>query len=120
WATIAEGKASPHEEILINATPTTGAIRVGDWKLVLNGDGHNDEVNENESESARRGARSRDNVELFNLADDSAEKRNLASMNPEKVKQLHARYRALATQAVPPSIKPKASGFKSPKVWGEQ
>ncbi|MCI0625266.1 MAG: arylsulfatase [Acidobacteria bacterium] len=37
WPTIAEGKFSPHPEILLNATPNTGAIRVGDWKLVLNG-----------------------------------------------------------------------------------
>ena len=31
------GKPSPHSEILLNATPNNGAIRVGDWKLVLNG-----------------------------------------------------------------------------------
>ncbi|MBA3440481.1 MAG: arylsulfatase [Pyrinomonadaceae bacterium] len=116
WVAIGEGKASPHEEILINATPNTGAIRVGEWKLVLNGDGHNDEVNE--SESVRRGARSRDSVELFNLANDSAEKHNLADANPEKVKQLRARYDALAAQAVAPNIKPKVPSFKSPKVWG--
>ena len=37
WPTIASGKPSPHEEILHNTTPGNGAIRVGDWKLVLNG-----------------------------------------------------------------------------------
>ena len=120
WATIAEGKASPHEEILLNATPSTGAIRVGDWKLILNGDNQNDEVNESESESVKRGASSQDSVELFNLADDSAEKRNLAETNPEKVKQLRTRYHALATQDVAPKIEPKAHGFTSPKVWGQQ
>ncbi|MBA3442005.1 MAG: arylsulfatase [Pyrinomonadaceae bacterium] len=120
WATIAEGKASPHEEILLNATPNTGAIRVGDWKLILNGDNQNDEVNESESESVKRGASSQDSVELFNLADDSAEKRNLAETNSEKVKQLRIRYDALAAQAVAPKIKPKARGFTSPKVWGQQ
>ena len=37
WGALAQGKASPHTEILLNATPRTGAIRVGDWKLVLYG-----------------------------------------------------------------------------------
>ena len=34
WATLAEGKPSPHEEILINVEAIRGAIRKGDWKLV--------------------------------------------------------------------------------------
>jgi arylsulfatase A-like enzyme len=37
WATIAEGKPSPHEDILLNAAPGGGALRAGPWKLVLNG-----------------------------------------------------------------------------------
>ena len=37
WPTIADGKPSPHDEILLNTTPANGGIRVGDWKLVLNG-----------------------------------------------------------------------------------
>src|SRR4051794_11089559 len=37
WPAIVEGAKSPHDEILLNATPTSGALRVGDWKLVLNG-----------------------------------------------------------------------------------
>src|SRR5688500_13197156 len=32
-ATIATGAPTPHEEILLNATPRNGAIRVGDFKL---------------------------------------------------------------------------------------
>ena len=39
WATITEGKPSPHADILLNTTPGGGAIRAGDWKLVLNGGG---------------------------------------------------------------------------------
>src|SRR5262245_42057809 len=37
WPTITAGKPTPHKEILHNTTPGNGAIRVGDWKLVLNG-----------------------------------------------------------------------------------
>ena len=34
WATLAEGKPSPHEDILINVEAFRGAIRKGNWKLV--------------------------------------------------------------------------------------
>src|SRR6266511_2772802 len=115
WGAIAEGKASPHAEILLNATPNTGAIRVGDWKLVLNGKVHADE-NEGERSPSEASLAS---VELFNLADDPYEKKNLAESDHEKVKELRARYDRLAAQAVPPKIKPKAADFKSPKIWGE-
>lgn len=116
WPTIAEGKVSPHPEILLNATPNTGAIRVGDWKLVLNG-----KVDASEKDGAQNpGEAGRSSVELFNLADDPYEKKNLADSNPDKVKDLLARYDRLAAQAVPPKIKLKAPDFKSPKVWGEQ
>ena len=37
WATLSEGKPSPHEEILINVEAIRGAIRKGDWKLVRHG-----------------------------------------------------------------------------------
>jgi arylsulfatase A-like enzyme len=97
WPTISAGRPSPHAEILLNSTPSNGAIRAGDWKLVLNG-----EV-----------------VELFNLAQDPSEKNNQATANPAKVKELRARYEALARQAVAPKQAPKARDFKTPAVWGE-
>jgi arylsulfatase A-like enzyme len=109
------GKPSPHEEILLNATPQTGAIRVGDWKLVLNG--RYNEVSDLEAGTKRAGGAV---VELFNLADDPYEQHNLAATRPDKLKALRARYDALAAEAVPPKIRPRAPDFKVPKVWGEQ
>lgn len=114
WAAITQGKASPHEEILLNTTPNTGALRVGDWKLVLNG-----KVAAAEGDGAEDSPVEK-SVELFNLASDPYEKQNLAAQQPNKVKELRARYDKLAAQAVPPKQKPKAPDFKSPKVWGEQ
>jgi arylsulfatase A-like enzyme len=114
WPTIAAGKPSPHGEILLNSTPRTGAIRMGDWKLVLNG-GYN-EMPDIETGSRRSAG---DTVELFNLADDPSEEHNLAEKHPGRLKALRARYDALAAQAVPPKIKPRAPDFKVPKVWGE-
>jgi arylsulfatase A-like enzyme len=117
WPTIAAGKPSPHTEILLNASPRTGAIRSGDWKLVLGG-AYGAEVSE--IESGRQSAPGDETVELFNLADDPSEKNNLADKHPAKVKELRARYAVLAAQAVPPKIRPMAPDFKVPKVWGER
>jgi arylsulfatase A-like enzyme len=120
WATVAEGRPSPHEEILLNTEPTRGAIRVGDWKLVLNG-AQTSEDGEGEVEETartRRVRRAGSSVELFNLASDLSETNNLAASRPEKVKELRARYDRLAAQAVPPKAAPKPANFRTPKVWG--
>jgi arylsulfatase A-like enzyme len=97
WPTIAEGKASPHAEILLNATPQAGGIRVGDWKLVINATReHIEEAmpNNGVKKAAKTAAAggSGDVVELFNLAQDPFEKTDLASAHPERVKELRARY----------------------------
>jgi len=128
WPTIAEGRPSPHEEILLNTTPSSGAIRVGDWKLVLNGSsaGVDDENPAAPAPAAQKGGRgragaaARGTVELFNIAQDPYEKTNLADANPQKVKELRARYDALARQAAAPKNAPPVKGYVAPKVWGEQ
>lgn len=118
WGTIAEGKKSPRKEILHNTSPTAGAIRIGDWKLVING---NEPIDDVETSGApRRRQKMATGVELFNIAQDRAEKNNLAESNPEKVKELKARYDVLAAEAVPPKNEAKSKDFKVPKVWGEQ
>lgn len=63
WPTISQGKASPHLDILHNATKGMSAIRRGDWKLILQGD--------KESQS----------IELFNIATDPFEKNNIATQH---------------------------------------
>src|SRR5881394_746272 len=37
WPAITQGAPTPHEDILHNITPIGGAVRVGDWKLVVGG-----------------------------------------------------------------------------------
>jgi arylsulfatase A-like enzyme len=130
WPTIAEGKPSPHSEILLNVTPRNGAIRMGDWKLVLNG-----RVNLGDGEAteepaaarparaarqARQAAATNDVIELFNLAQDPYEKNNLAASRPDKVRELRARLDHFAAEAVPPKSTPAPPGYKAPKVWGEK
>jgi arylsulfatase A-like enzyme len=107
WPAITAGAPSPHDEILLNSAPNKGALRVGDWKLVLNGSATDDEADDNRATSPNDSKppvqrANTEVVELFNLANDPGEKLNLASDQPEKVKELRARYAALARQAVPP------------------
>jgi arylsulfatase A-like enzyme len=120
WAALSQGAPSPHDAILINTTPKGGAIRAGDWKLVLNGEAAAAETDESEdSQPKQRAAKAKASVELFNLATDPSEKSNLASAEPNKVKELRARYDAFAAQQAAPKAAAKAAGFKVPKVWGE-
>lgn len=114
WPCLAEGKPSPHEAILLNAERDRGALRAGDWKLVLTGPADGSAP---KKKKAAAGAA----VELFNLAEDPSEKTNLAAKHPEKVKELRARYDAFARQAVlAKGGGAQPAGFKAPKVWGEK
>jgi arylsulfatase A-like enzyme len=85
----------------MNATPDHGAIRVGEWKLVL----HN-----LQPKAGKNAKKAEPKIELFNLADDLSEKNNLADSNPEKVKELRARYDEYANAAVAPKNKPGEKG----------
>lgn len=124
WAAITEGAPSPHDAILLNTTPTSGALRLGDWKLVLNGSTHDSEDAETPNPApTKKSARKKsaeDAVELFNLAQDPYEKTNLASAQPAKVAELRARYATFAAQAVAPQVHPRDPAFQVPKVWGEK
>jgi arylsulfatase A-like enzyme len=127
WPTIANGKPSPHEEILLNTTPANGAIRAGNWKLVVNGsrsevDGQSTAQKaapKAKGKKAKGGGGGPDTIELFDLAGDPSERTNLAEKHPEKVQDLRARLAKYEQEAVPPKSAPMAPGFMSPKVWGE-
>ena len=90
------GAKSPHDELLLCGTrKNVTAIRVGDWKLLVNPNSKDEEDSGGiEAESGK--------VELYNLANDLGEKHDLAESNPEKVKELRARLDALMKEAVPP------------------
>lgn len=118
WPCITEGAATPHEAILYNTTPSNGAVRMGDWKLVLNG-GAGALAEMNGKAGKKKSAPAKDSIELFNLATDPNEKNNLAAGEPAKVAELKARLDEYAAQAVAPKGGPQPAGFKVPEVWGE-
>ena len=101
WSAVSAGGKSTRDTFLINTTPADGAIRVGDWKLVV-------------GEGGMKGK-----VELFDLAKDPGEQTDLSGSQPEKVKELQAKLAKFAAEAVPPKAAPQPKGFKTPKIWGE-
>jgi arylsulfatase A-like enzyme len=115
WPTLAQGKPSPHQDILLNATPNSGALRAGNWKLVLDG-----AISDDLRPATGRRPMAPQTVELFDLSTDPGEKNNVALTHPDVVKDLHARYTAYARQAVPPKFRQVSPGVQSPKVWGER
>jgi arylsulfatase A-like enzyme len=111
WPTITQGKPSPHDAILLNTAPNSGAIRKGEWKLVIKSgeDSENGTVQKLPNES----------IELFHLTVDPYETSNLAAAHPEKTKELRTALDGFAREAIPPKLRPKASDFVAPAVWGE-
>jgi len=79
WATLAEGKPSPHEDILINVEVFRGAVRKGKWKLV-------------------KTATLPGKVELFDLSEDPGERTNVADRFPDTLQDLEARLVAYAKE----------------------
>jgi arylsulfatase A-like enzyme len=82
WPTLAQGKPSPNEDVLINVEAFRGAIRKGDWKLV-------------------KIALLPGKTELFDLAKDPGETTNIAEQNPDVVRELEGRLLAYAKEQKP-------------------
>ncbi len=86
WPVLAEGEPTPHEELLLNVESKGGALRRGDWKIVVRGSVRGENLE----------------VELFNLAKDPGESTDLSQQEPEKVEELLGRLRWWQEQSVPP------------------
>lgn len=107
WPMLSEGKPSPHDAILSVQTPERAAVRMGDWKLLLNA---SDKIADGMPESApelQRGGKKRANAqaqkfELYNLANDISESKNLVASEPQRVEAMRAKLAELLQDAVPP------------------
>ena len=117
WDAVAKGEAMPEREILINAAPKSGALRLGDWKLVVHEgkSGAIGEANE-EQEGEERTLRG---IELFDLATDPNEKSNVAAAHPQRVQTLYERWTKYRAEAVEPKGEAKPQGFVVPEIWGQ-
>lgn len=83
WDTLSTGAASPRTEIVYNIEPFRGAVRQGDWKLIWR-------------------TLLPSSVDLYNLAEDPSETKNLAEQHPDKVTAMQQRLDALAKDAAKP------------------
>ncbi|MCX7011358.1 MAG: arylsulfatase [Candidatus Sumerlaeota bacterium] len=104
WPVLTQGAKSPHDAIpLIGSRDGQYAIRVGDWKLLIN------------PAEFKRNVKCSP-VELYNLATDISEKHNFAAEQPERVKAMRARLdELLANPANPEFFAPPKQGARKTK-----
>ena len=111
WPVVTQGARTPHDAVLLSSIVYgKAAVRMGDWKLVKGTGNKVASVNAG-VKGAQAGAPGEQEYELYNLANDIGESRNLATEHPEKVKELRAKLALLLKDAVPcREIKSGASG----------
>ena len=103
WPTIAEGDPSPRREALLNVEEFRGALRMGDWKLIVQ-------------------ATLPGRVELYNVRADPSEEDNLAERESERVRTMLRRLTELAYDMAPAKYldelaKPRK--VEAPITWGD-
>jgi arylsulfatase A-like enzyme len=103
WPMITQGAKSPHDAILSVQSPTRAAVRMGDWKLLLNaGQPEPDEGAEAPSRPRRNRRQPADQTyELYNLEQDIGEQNNRLSDEPQRVEAMKARLQEFLADAVP-------------------
>jgi arylsulfatase A-like enzyme len=95
WPVLTQGAKSPHDALLLpGMAPDKMALRLGNWKLLLN-------ASDKGAEEAKGSDKAIGKMELYDLANDIAEKNNLAKTQPEKLAEMRARLDALLQDAVP-------------------
>jgi arylsulfatase A-like enzyme len=131
WPMLTQGAASPHDAILCVQSPKVAALRMGDWKLVMNGsDADSEEAAPGAGKAKGKGKKGRaksevdaatiaefgETLALYNLASDIGEKKNLELAEPERVAAMRARLAELLKDAVVPGhVNHDAPGSERPK-----
>jgi len=103
WPTLTEGRLSPRQDVLLNVEAFRGAIRVGEWKLIVR-------------------ATLPGKLELFDIANDPEESQNQAETYPERVKGLLKRLNDLAYEMATPLYLEEIGQAHSaplPIYWGD-
>ncbi len=102
WPTLTQGATSPHDAVLLVQSPIRAAVRMRDWKLLLNASAVDAEDAEAPARRKKAAAKKADEIELYNLAADVSESTNLAKEQPERVTAMRAKLTELLKGAVEP------------------
>lgn len=109
WPMLTKGTPSPHDALLSVSTqgPGRAAVRMGQWKLIVSGNAHDDAEDEGgkKKKAAKKAANKYEPVALYDLAADPSENKNLADAQPERVRTMRARLAELLKDAVPSGVK---------------
>ena len=98
WPVITERKLSTRKDMLLDVEDFRGAIRAGEWKLIVH---------------AALPAK----VELFDIANDPEEADNKAATYPDRVSDLLGRLNAYAYDMAPSLYLEAISPAVSPALW---
>ena len=121
WPMLTEGAPSPHEAILSVQSPTRAALRMGDWKLLMNAN-EQDSEEAGSSEPAKAKGKTKEKAkakkaasaggawQLYNLATDIGEKTNLAGQQKDRVTAMRAKLEEMLKDAAPEGNLGKEAG----------
>jgi len=98
WPVITRAQRTTRKELLLNVDDFHGAIRIGEWKLIVH-------------------AALPSRVELFDIANDPEEAENKASAYPDRVKELQGRLNEYAYDMAPSKYLEELAGGGRPPVW---
>ena len=107
WPMLTQGARSPHDAILSVQSPERAAVRMGDWKLLMNASDADAEAAPATAAPASakpRGKRAAktESFALYNLATDISERTDLAAKEPARVATMRAKLDEFLKDAVPP------------------
>ncbi len=104
WPMLTEKAPSPHEFILSAQSPDKAALRVGNWKLIVQPAGAAAK-DKGKRKNKDKSSREVDPVSLYDLAADPGETTNLADREPDRVAALRDKLDDLLRNAAPPGDK---------------
>lgn len=101
WPVLTSRARTPHEAILFVQSPMRAAIRMGDWKLVrITRNKDEPKTSKTKKQNAIE-VEGPERLELYNLAADISESKNLAASEPERVALMQTKLDAMLKDAVP-------------------
>lgn len=107
WPMLTAQAPSPHEFILSAQSPQKAALRLGNWKLILQpgetgGNAKGKAKGKAKNKGKSKATTAAEPVVLYDLAGDPGETTNLAAREPERVAELREKLEELLKNAVPP------------------